>query len=188
MMSRPWAARPSSGRVLLVGRTTATALRACPRSVMSASPPDALLSRHRMKSDGCRASQSHAVIAMMAIAVPLAMLLGIMAPCGLARSDSLPLHQPRSVLKLPGAEHLGSVSQPDAVNGPSNACTQTFPDAVLPQSPASAVAMLGAVTVVVTVAGWRMPRVAPAERDPPRGPVAFPTGQELLTRFCLSRR
>ena len=59
--------------------------------------------------------------------------------------------------------------------------------AVLPHSPAPTVAALTVLVVAVAVAFfWRQATFS--GRGPPRRLAAAVTGQDLLTRFCLSRR
>ncbi len=198
MMPRLWAARPSSGGSSGADRTNASLVHTRQQSSVFATRPNALpSSSRRAESDGCRPPRSQVVIVMAAFALALAMLLGVVALCGMLRSESPRPHshslQPALTSLGPALTSLGSeltvsVNQSYVVNGPSKTCPRAFGDAVLPQSPATAVAALGVVAAVVAVAGWLVPHVVPAGRDPPRGPAAFLTGQELLTRFCLARR
>jgi len=125
---------------------------------------------------------------MAAIALALAMLLGVVAVCGLLWFVSPGPHSPQPLLTSLDSELTVGVDQPYVDNGPSKACRTGFADAVLPQSLATAIAALGVVAAVVAAAGWLAPRAAPAGRDPPWGPAIFLTGQDLLTRFCLARR
>ena len=125
---------------------------------------------------------------MAAIATALAVLLAVVAHCGLLRSASPGAHAPQPLLTTLRSELTVNADHPYVDNGPSKGCSKAFADAVLPQSPVTAVAALSVLPAVVTVAGWLATRVVPAGRDPPRGLTAALTGQDLLTRFCLARR
>ncbi|WP_232009980.1 hypothetical protein [Mycobacterium intracellulare] len=65
---------------------------------------------------------------------------------------------------------------------------EAFAATVLPNSPSTALAALGLVVAVVAIAALLAQHVVLAGRGPPRGFPAALTGQDLLTRFCLSRR
>ena len=70
---------------------------------------------------------------------------------------------------------------------PSAACNHVFATASLPPATTDLIAF-GAATAVVAITGLLALLVVPAGRGPPRGLASVLTGQDLLTRFCLSRR
>jgi hypothetical protein len=139
-------------------------------------------------NDASRPSRLRSALAMAAIATALAMLLGLAALCGPLRSARSAANPPQLSLTTLRSELAVTVDHPYLGNRPSKPCQKVFAFAVLPQSPASAVAMQGVVVAVVAILGWLASRVVPAGRDPPRGLAAALTGQDLLTRFCLARR
>lgn len=73
--------------------------------------------------------------------------------------------------------------------GSSPACPKVFATAVLPRL-APALVALGVLGALAAVAGFFAERGVQSGRGPPRGPapVLILTGQDLLTRLCLSRR
>ncbi|ASW98447.1 hypothetical protein CKJ67_26505 (plasmid) [Mycobacterium intracellulare] len=77
---------------------------------------------------------------------------------------------------------------PHLDNGSSTPHPEQFMTAVLPQSAAAAAALGVVVVAAAAVAGWLTLRGVPAGRGPPAGSAAVVTGQDRLTRFCLSRR
>ena len=137
-------------------------------------------------NDASRPPRSQVVIVIAAITLALAMLLGIVAVCGLLRSPHPGLHSPR--LSLTNDQLTVSVDQPYADTGSSKACRKAFGDAVLLPSPATALAGLGVVAAAGVITRRLARRLETFGRDPPRGPATFLTGQGLLTRLCLARR
>ena len=142
-----------------------------------------------LTSDACRLARLRAVTAMAAIATALAMLLAIVALCGLLRSPLSGPPLPQTLLTSLGSDVAVNIDHQPTVNkGPSKACRKAVVAAVISSSPTTVLAALGVAAAVVVVAGWLAPRVVPAGRDPPRESAIFLTGQEILTRFCLTRR
>ncbi len=106
------------------------------------------------------------------------------------RSESSAPHPAHTfVTSLGGGEYTINVDHPHLVDGDSlGAHPEAFAAAVLPNSSSTALAALGFVVAVVAVAALLAHRVVLAGRGPPRGLAPALTGQDLLTRFCLSRR
>lgn len=66
---------------------------------------------------------------------------------------------------------------------------ERFTAAVLPRSGAVVAALIAlGVVAAVAVTGGLARFGVPAGRGPPRAPALSVTGQDVLTRFCLSRR
>lgn len=74
------------------------------------------------------------------------------------------------------------------IENPSAAHHEAFMTGVLPNAPVSAVAALWVVVVAVVAVGLFGRHLISGGRGPPRGLAAVLTGQDLLTRFCSSRR
>lgn len=94
---------------------------------------------------------------------------------------------PRPVLSSLAAEFSVNADHAHLADGTSPACDESLAAAVLPQSATTLVA-LGLVFAVVAVMGWLAQPAVLSGRGPPRALGAVLTGQDLLTRFCLSRR
>jgi hypothetical protein len=140
--------------------------------------PPALHGRPRLRS----------VIVMAAIATAAAMWVLVIGGHSELRSESPVSHPPHALLTSLGSEFTVNIAHPHLVNDTSTAHHEAFATAVLPESPTTAMAALGVVVAVVAVTGWLAQRVVLAGRGPPRGLASVLTGQDLLTRFCLSRR
>ncbi|MDA3663339.1 hypothetical protein PFJ02_15040 [Mycobacterium xenopi] len=99
---------------------------------------------------------------------------------------------PAVVASTSGGDHPSfGVDHSHVGKGLSGEHPEQFTTAVLPRS-GTAVAALAALGVVlavaVAVAGGLAWFGVPAGRGPPRAPAFSVTGQDVLTRFCLSRR
>lgn len=105
------------------------------------------------------------------------------------RSESAASHPAHALLRSLGHEFAVTVDHPHLSSGsPAAHHHEAFATGVLPNGPAIDVAALGGVVAVVAAVGLLWQRVLLAGRGPPRGLAAALTGQDLLTRFCLSRR
>lgn len=74
------------------------------------------------------------------------------------------------------------------IENPSATHHETFMTGVLPNAPVNAVAALSVVAAAVVAVGLFGQHLISGGRGPPRGLAAVLTGQDLLTRFCSSRR
>lgn len=93
---------------------------------------------------------------------------------------------PLSISSLGG--ELGVKAEQIPLPGrPSAACNHVFATASLAPSTTDLIAFAVAAAVVA-MTGLLVLLVVPAGRGPPRGLASVLTGQDLLTRFCLSRR
>ncbi|WP_241777299.1 hypothetical protein [Mycobacterium intracellulare] len=113
-------------------------------------------------------------------------LIGAHNAMGTESSATHPAHALKTSVD---GEFTVNVDHPHVGKGSPGAHHEQFTAAVLPRS-GSAVAALLALGVVaaVVVAGWLVKSPASAGRGPPRVPAFSVTGQDVLTRFCLSRR
>ncbi|KQH75123.1 hypothetical protein AO501_07455 [Mycobacterium gordonae] len=103
----------------------------------------------------------------------------------------------RSVTAATDTAHTAAASLGKAVavnadhtrvdRGSSSEWPKVFATAVDPRWTTTLVA-LGMLALVGTVAALFADRVVPAGRGPPCGFTTARTGQDVLTRFCLSRR
>ncbi|ASL15694.1 MULTISPECIES: hypothetical protein [Mycobacterium] len=98
-------------------------------------------------------------------------------------------HPAHALVASLGGEFTVNVDHPHATKGSSGGHHEQFTTAVLPRSGAAlaTLAVLGAVLAVALTAGPARFAVR-AGRGPPRTPAFALTGQDVLTRFCLSRR
>lgn len=105
------------------------------------------------------------------------------------RSESPAPHPAHALVSSLGSEFTINIDHPHLYNYPSSAHHhEAFATAVLPHSPTTTFAALGVVVAAVAGVGLMRQQVMLAARGPPRGLAAALTGQDLLTRFCLSRR
>lgn len=105
------------------------------------------------------------------------------------RSTAAASQQAHAVVTSLGTEFSVSADHGHLVSSDSaGAHPEAFAAAVLPNSPATAVMGLGVVVAVAAAVGLWRPWVTLAGRGPPAAPATALTGQDLLTRFCLSRR
>lgn len=95
----------------------------------------------------------------------------------------------RALVASLGGEFTVDVDHPHVGKGSSGDHHEQFTTAVLPRSGAVVAALiaLSAVAAVALTGGLARFGV-PAGRGPPRAPALSVTGQDVLTRFCLSRR
>jgi plasmid stabilization system protein ParE len=129
-----------------------------------------------------------AVVAAVWLAVWV-VVIGAHSVMGDGHSESSVPHPAHALVASLGSEFAVNVDHPHVGNGSSSAHPEQFSAAVLTRSGAAvaALAVLGAV-LAVAVAGGLARLGAPAGRGPPRARAFSVTGQEVLTRFCLSRR
>lgn len=105
------------------------------------------------------------------------------------RSASAASHRAHALVTSLGSEFSVSAGHGHLVSSDSSgAHPEAFAAAVLPNSPATAVVGLGVVVAVAAAVGLCWERVMLAGRGPPVAPATALTGQDLLTRLCLSRR
>lgn len=120
----------------------------------------------------------------IAAAVVWALAFGL---CGLHQAESYGAHAPDSVLASTGQRLVVHGEDASLGDGAPHGCPQQVATAV-PVRSATELAVLGVVVAVVAVTGWMAPLIFSAGRGPPVTPGIALTGQDLLTRFCLSRR
>lgn len=130
-----------------------------------------------------------AVLTAATIAAAVAMWVLAIAGHSTLRSESLASHAPQASTTPLGNVFVINVDHPHLIGGGSSGSHhEAFAATVLPNSPSTALAALGLVVAVVAIAALLAQHVVLAGRGPPRGFPAALTGQDLLTRFCLSRR
>ena len=146
-------------------------------------PADA---RHAAAWEGPRLRSAAAVAAIAAAVVMWVLVMGgHVGP----RSEAVAPHPAHATVTSLGSKYTINVAHAHLVDGDAlGAHPEAFAAAVLPDSPAGAVAALGLAVAVVAVAALLAHYVVPAGRGPPRGLAAALTGQDLLTRFSVSRR
>ncbi|WP_338341721.1 hypothetical protein [Mycobacterium intracellulare] len=130
------------------------------------------------------------VAAMGAIAAAVAVWVLVFGGHSHLRSQlpaSLPAHTMVSSL---GSEFTVTADHLHLFNAspPAVHHYEAFVAGVLADGPGAAVAALGVVAAAVAVVSLLWQQAMVAGRGPPRGLPAALTGQDLLTRFCLSRR
>ncbi|MCA2247854.1 hypothetical protein JF729_08605 [Mycobacterium intracellulare] len=98
-------------------------------------------------------------------------------------------HSAHALVASLGGEFTVNVDHPHVGKGSSGEHPEQFTTAVVPRSGGVVAALiaLGAVAAVA-VAGGLAWFGLPAGRGPPHTPAFSVTGQDVLTRFCLSRR
>ncbi|WP_186273488.1 hypothetical protein [Mycobacterium kubicae] len=127
------------------------------------------------------------VVAVMAAVWLAGWLLVIGAHHATGHSDS-PVQPAQVSLMSSHGGFAATMDLPHFDKG-SSAHPERLMTAVMPRSATAldALVVLG-VVAAVAVGGWLAGLGVPAGRGPPRGPAVFLTGQDVLTRFCLSRR
>ncbi|WP_040624515.1 hypothetical protein [Mycobacterium parascrofulaceum] len=107
----------------------------------------------------------------------------------MGHSQSSVSHPAHALVASLGGEFTVDVDHPHVGKGSSGGHHEQFTTAVLPRSGAVVAALiaLGVVAAVAVTAGSAWFGL-PAGRGPPRAPAFSVTGQDVLTRFCLSRR
>lgn len=122
---------------------------------------------------------------VITIVVALWMLAGV-ADCCLIRSGPSVSHPAGLILTSPSgnlftnADHTGT----DCASSPT--CLHTF---AVAEPPLKATALVALGSMVVTAIVASIARCAARIRRPvPGGSPVLPTGQDVLTRFCLARR
>ena len=133
----------------------------------------------------CKRPPRRFVVAVAAAVAALA----VVSHCGLSRSVPQPPSPAQSVLSSWGGELTAHPGQPHLVDGlPICTASKVLVTAALPRSAAIALISLGGGLAAFIGAALLTQLVVPAGRSPPRAFLSFRTGQDLLTRFCLSRR
>ncbi|KZS60513.1 putative copper homeostasis (lipo)protein LpqS [Mycobacterium ostraviense] len=136
----------------------------------------------RATSNDCRWPRLRSLIAIAA-AVGALVILGHSA---LMHSHAHPAHPPHPLLTSVGSEFAVNVDHPHLVDGWSSPCHQLFATPVLLRSANDLIA-LGAVVTATALMDSLAQRAVPTVRGPPWAPATL-TGQDLLTRFCVTRR
>jgi lipoprotein LpqS len=114
-------------------------------------------------------------------------VVAVVGYCGPNLSGPRASHTPHALFSSPGGEFTVNAEHAPLVDGSSTACHGSVTTAVLPRSGTASVAG-GAVMAVVAIRGWLARPPVVAGRGPPPALGTAPTGQDLLTRFCRSRR
>lgn len=123
---------------------------------------------------------------VVAAAVAALAIVGHCVPVRAAASLSPPQQLPAT--SLPVAVHA-SADQPQLAQGrPICKASKVFAIDAIPKASVTALVVLGVGLAALAARGWLIQLVTPAGRSPPRTSVAFLSGQDLLTRFCLARR
>ncbi|ETW26555.1 hypothetical protein MGAST_14970 [Mycobacterium gastri 'Wayne'] len=105
------------------------------------------------------------------------------------RSEPPASHPAHALVSSLGGEFAVNIGHSHLENRSSSAHHhEAFTAGVLPGSPGTTFAALGFVVAAVAAVGLLAQLVVSAGRGPPGGFAAALTGQDLLTRFCLSRR
>lgn len=105
-----------------------------------------------------------------------------------ARAESPPAHPTHVLVSSLGGEFTVTADHAHVGTPSPAAHSEAFAVAVLPNSPALSVAALAVVVSALAAVGFFGQQARLSGRSPPRGLAAVLTGQDLLTRFCLSRR
>ncbi|MCA2347058.1 hypothetical protein JF734_14435 [Mycobacterium intracellulare] len=107
----------------------------------------------------------------------------------MGHSQSSLAHPAHALVASLGGEFTVNVDHPHVSKGSAGDHHEQFTTAVLPRSGAVVAALiaLGVVAAVAVTGGLAWFGLA-AGRGPPHTPAFALTGQEVLTRFCLSRR
>ncbi|WP_083212156.1 hypothetical protein [Mycobacterium intracellulare] len=126
---------------------------------------------------------------MAVITTAVAMWVLVIGGDCVPRPESLASDSSHTVTTPVGGEFTIILDHPHLVDGDSwGIHPEAFAAGVLPNSSSAALAALGVVVAVVAVTAWLAQHLVLAGRGPPRGLATALTGQDLLTRFCLSRR
>lgn len=136
----------------------------------------------------CARPQWRSVAAVAAVASAVVMWVLVIGGHSEPRSESPASHPAHALVSSLDGEFAINIDHPHLSNGSSSAHHEAFVSAVLPNSPSTALAALGLVVAAVAAVGLLCRQVMLAGRGPPHGLPAAVTGQDLLTRFCLSRR
>jgi hypothetical protein len=123
-------------------------------------------------------------IAAMAVTV---WILAIASHCGLLRPESVAAQSFQPAQTSLNDRFAASIGAPQLDDG-STACHYAFANAVLPKSTSAPSTAVGVGVAVAAVVGSESQRALRCGRSPPYGPAESLTGQDLLTRLCLSRR
>ncbi len=148
----------------------------------------------RMQADADRVAvfgrpRWRCVGAVAVVAAAVAMWVLVFGGHSELRSQVPASHPGHALVASLGNEFTVNADHPHLFKGSSAAHHhEAFAIGVLPDGPAVAVAALGVVVAVVAGVGLWWQQVMLAGRGPPRGLPAVLAGQDLLTRFCLSRR
>lgn len=123
------------------------------------------------------------------IAVALAVsLLALVGHAAMLHSEThRSHHHSHALLSEVGGAFAVNVNHAHLFNGSLTECHDVLASAVLPRTGATLVDLGVAVAMVAIIASLAS-RVAASVRGPPEFPPAALAGQDLLRRFCLSRR
>lgn len=110
----------------------------------------------------------------------------VAAQCWLPQLDRQPAHLSHPLSTAVGSEFAVNIGHAHLTDDSASLCPPLQASAVIPRSHTPA--FEAAVVVVASgIAGVLTAAVVVAGRGPPTLPVDVRTGQDLLTRFCLSR-
>lgn len=143
-----------------------------------------------MRVNGIGRLRRHPMLGLAAVVWLVGWLLILGAHSTMASAQAMPAPHAAHVLPMSvGDEFTLNVDHPHADKGYPSAHPERFATAVLPRSAPGAEALVGlGVLAAVALIGWRSEREAASGRGPPRGLGPYLSGQDRLTRFCLSRR
>ncbi|WP_456320257.1 putative copper homeostasis (lipo)protein LpqS [Mycobacterium ostraviense] len=136
----------------------------------------------------CSAARGRPHLRSLVAVVSAVGMLAIAAHSDLLRPISHNSHPAHALVSSLGSEFATTLDHPHVDNGSAGTHHAAFPTAMLTKSSSTALVALSLVSALVVVAGSLVRRAVPAGRGPPGGLAAALTGQDLLTRFCLSRR
>jgi amino acid transporter len=114
-------------------------------------------------------------------------VVAIAAEWGLPWSDTPTAHPPHALAAAPGSEFAVFADHEHIRDGSTPTAPDTFTAAVLPRLTPVLVA-LALIAAVVVLAGSCGRAILAAGRGPPRALATVLTGQQILARFCISRR
>ncbi|KAA1249345.1 hypothetical protein F0Q45_15630 [Mycobacterium simiae] len=148
------------------------------------------MGHNRMWSDARRAASRRPPRVIFALGVAAAVAaLAAVGHCAPQRALSPPPHALAPVLSSIAEGATSAAVQPQLVNGlPLCKWSTVFATAASPQSAVGGFVALGVVLAAAAATGSRAQGVAAGGRGPPHGVFSSLTGQDLLTRFCTSRR
>jgi len=142
----------------------------------------------RVRANGRLAARSRPRLRFLVAVLAAVGMLAIAAHSDVLRPVSHTAHPAHAVASSLGGDHAITLDHPHIDNGSSGVHHEAFPTTMLTKSAFTALVALGLVAALVVAATSLASLVVPAVRGPPGGLAGARTGQELLTRICLSRR
>ncbi|WP_241010710.1 putative copper homeostasis (lipo)protein LpqS [Mycobacterium camsae] len=122
-----------------------------------------------------------------AAAVLVALLVLLVGHSAMLHPESHAPHPPHALLSSLGGEVSMVIDHAHLLDGSSTDCHNELATAVLPRSSTTLVP-LGVAAAVVAITTMPASLVPPAGRGPPSTFASAPVGQDISTRFCVSRR